>query len=112
MSDTVPTPTVRDQLVKNAQSLPSLIAAAQTADPALAEALTPKALAASKSPWGTLIVGAVAWASAHYGFGWDDTTCTLVSGVGVLIGSYAMRAITMSPIGGFFHAKPATPPTV
>lgn len=104
MSGTAPT-TPRDQLVADAKSLPDLIAKAQAVDPALASQLTPKALAASKTPWGVVAGYAVTWLVSHYGLGWDADTCALVAGVAVLLGSYAMRYVTSSPIGGWFKAK-------
>ena len=97
-------PTTRDKLVADARSLPDLIAKAQMVDPALAEQLTNKSLLASKSPPGTLIAGVVAWLAAKYGLGWDQATCDLIAGVAVLLGGYAMRYITKSPIGGIIKA--------
>ena len=91
-----------------ARSLPNLIANLYALDPALATQLESKPLLASKTPWGTLGAGVVAWLSSRYGFGFDETTCGLVSGVAVLLGSYAMRAVTKQPIAGLL-ATPAPP---
>lgn len=99
------TPAIRDQLVKDAQSVPDLIARAQTADPQLAQQLQGKALLTSKTPWGTLAVAAVAYASAKWGFGWDEGTVDLVAGLGLLAGAYLMRAITASPIAGLIRRR-------
>ena len=107
-ASTSPAPTVRDQVIADAKSLPDLIAKAQTVDPALAEQLTAKSLAASKTPWGTLASGIIGWLVAHYGLGWDSATCDLVAGGAVLLGSYAMRYVTKSPIGGILSTG-ATP---
>lgn len=105
---TAPAPTVRDQVVADAKSLPDLIAKAQAVDPALAAQLTAKPLLASKSPIGTLIAGVVAWLAGRYGLGWDQSTCDLVAGCAVLLGGYGMRYVTASPIAGIF-SKGATP---
>jgi hypothetical protein len=70
------------------------------------EVLTGKALLASKSPWGTIAGGLVGWLAAHYGLGWDQTTCNLIAGGGVILASYAMRWLTTQPITGIFTAKP------
>ncbi|HXT81395.1 MAG TPA: hypothetical protein VN702_17655 [Acetobacteraceae bacterium] len=90
-----------------ARDMPSLIANLKTVDPALAAPLEGKALLASKTPWGTLAVAVVSWAASRYGFGWDDQTCALIAGLGIVGGSYLMRALTSSPITGWF--KKATP---
>lgn len=94
------TPSVRDQIIADAKSLPDLINTAKSVDPQLAASLTPKALLASKSPAGTLASGIVAWLVPRYGLGWDQATCDLVAGAAVLAGGYAMRYITTSPISG------------
>lgn len=79
-----------------AQDVPDAVKAISV----LAPDLAPKALIASKSPWGTLAVSVVVWASAHWGFGWSEDTCVTVAGVAVLAGSYLMRYITTARIGG------------
>ncbi len=95
------TPTTkRDQLIGMAKDVPDLIAKARTFDPALAASLTGKALLASKSPWGTLLGGLVAWLAAKEGFGWDQATCDLVAGAGVLVAAFIMRSITSAPVTG------------
>lgn len=90
----------RDDAIAAAQNLPTLVAGLKAADPALAQSLEGKALLASKSPWGTLAGGIVAWLAAHYGLGWDQATCDLVAGAGVLVAAYLMRKITAAPISG------------
>lgn len=92
-----------DQAVAMARDLPDLIAKASTFDPALAAKFTGQALIASKSPWGSLAGGVVAWAVTHWGLGWDQSTCDLVAGAGVLVGAYAMRYVTDHPITGLFR---------
>ena len=95
-------PTTRDSIIKQAQNVPQLVSAAERFDPALAESLTPKALWASKSAPGTLLVAVITYLVSKYGLGWDGGTVDLVSGAAVLIGAYGFRAITRSPIGGLF----------
>ena len=70
------------------------------------EVFTGKALIASKSPWGTLAGGGIAWLATRYGFGWDQITCNLVAGVAIVLASYAMRYFTNEPITGIITAKP------
>lgn len=101
-----------NEAVAAAQSLPNLLANLYALDPALATQLESKPLLASKTPWGTLAAGVLAWVSSRYGFGFDETTCGLLSGVAVLIGSYAMRALIKQPIAGVLTsplAEPAPP---
>ena len=86
-----------------ATDVPDAIKALTPLDPDLA----PKALIASKSPWGTLAVSAVVWLSAKYGLGWDEGTCAVVGGGAVLLGSFVMRYITTARIGGVLSAAPA-----
>ena len=79
-------PTTRDSIIKQAQNVPQLVSAAERFDPALAESLTPKALWASKSAPGTLLVAVITYLVSKYGLGWDGGTVDLVSGAAVLIG--------------------------
>jgi len=95
--------------VKAAQTLGELKTNLETASPALAAALETKPLIASKTPWGTLLTGVVAYLAAKYGLPFDQTTDALIGGAGVLVGSYAMRAITASPIAGWFMTPRAAP---
>lgn len=96
-----------DNAVASARSLPDLVNKVAIIDPSLADALSSKALIASKTPWGTLAGGAITWAAARYGLNWDPGFCALVGGAGVLVASYAMRTISSSRIGGVFSARPA-----
>lgn len=95
--------TPRDQVVASAKDLPDFIRKATAFDPDTAAKWTGKALLASKTPWGTLAVPLVAYLASRYGFGWDDSTCALVAGAGVLVGSYLMRLVTELPITGIFR---------
>lgn len=95
-----PTPGSVNRAIQAAQSVPDLITHLKAVDPALAEQISGKALFASKSPWGTLLGAALAWASARWGFGWDDTTSNLVAGAGLLVGAYVMRLFTTAPVSG------------
>lgn len=93
-------PTAIDNAVAAAKDLPDLVSKAQAIDPSLAAALEGKALIASKTPWGTLLAGAIAYFAAKQGFGWDETLCDLLAGAGVLLGSYLMRFISPARITG------------
>jgi hypothetical protein len=97
--------------ISAARDLPDLVNKLQAADPQLAEQLEGKSLVASKTPLGTFVVPAVVWVSAHYALGWDATTCSMIAGALVLIGTYAMRYVTTSPIAGLF-SKGASPAQV
>ena len=94
-------PAVSDA-VAAAKDLPDLVNKLQAADPALAQQIEGKALAASTTPIGTFLVPAVVWLASHYGLGWDATTCSWIAGGLVLIGTYVMRYVTTSPIAGIF----------
>jgi hypothetical protein len=92
--------------LNGAKDVPAAVKAISVLDPDL----TPKALIASKTPWGTLAVTAVGWAVAKWGLGWDDTTVNVVAGLCVLAGAYAMRYITTARVGGIFSTPPAATP--
>ena len=94
--------------VAAAKDLPDLVNKLQVVDPALAQQIEGKALAASTTPIGTFLVPALVWLAARYGLGWDATMCSWIAGGLVLIGTYVMRYITTSPIAGIF-SKAATP---
>ena len=97
-----------DAAVAAAKDLPDLVHKLDKVAPDLAQQLTGKALLASKTPWGTLLTALIAYAAAKYGLGWDQSTDELVAGVGLLIGAYAMRWVTTSPISGILRkALPA-----
>lgn len=99
----------RDDIVSAAQSLPDLVSKAQAFDPAVAAALTPKALISSKTPIGIIVTYIVTLIASKYGLGWDPDFCQMAAGIGVLAAAYVMRRITVSPISGIFKAKPLTP---
>ncbi len=90
--------TMVNSAVAGAKDLPDLVKRLDAVDPSAAQAITGKALIASRTPWGVLATMLVTWASAKYGLGWDADTCTLVAGAGAFIGSYAMRYVTTGPI--------------
>ena len=100
-------PTTRDAIIADAKSLPDLIATAQTLDPALAQALTGKAIVASKSTYGPTATLAVSWLVTHYALGWSPDQCALVSGGLILIVSAGLRAVTSGPITAWFQAPTA-----
>lgn len=95
--------------IQNARDLPGLVVALQTASPQLAEQIEGKPLAATKTPLGTFVVPVVVWVATKYGLGWDQTTCDLVAGALVLIGTYVMRYVTTSPISGLFSKGTVKP---
>lgn len=104
-------PNLRSKLVAAANSLPDLISKAETFDPDLAEQLRGKALIASKTPWGTVLGGIIAWVVAHYGLNVDPGTQTVIAGLGVLAASYIMRYITKGPVTGVLvQGDPAANP--
>jgi hypothetical protein len=93
-------PPIRDQVIKDAQSLPDLIARAQALDPDLATQLTGKALVASKSIWGNAVALIVSWVVTRYGLGWDENICAVVTGLIVMGATVGLRMITNAPISG------------
>ena len=102
--------------VREAKDLPDLLRRLEAVNPALAAQLVGKSLAASRTPWGTLLLPVVAYLAARYGLGWTPDIDALVAGIAVLIGSYAMRCVTSTPITSLFHRPralvPTTPPAV
>jgi hypothetical protein len=105
MSGTAPSPTVRDQVIAEARSLPDLIAKAQTADPQLAAQLSTKAAVASKTMWGTVASLVVSWAVTKWSLGWDPNTCALVSGVIAMGVGAVVRRFTDPRVTGFLKAS-------
>lgn len=109
MPDPVQTGAV-NAAVAAAKSLPELKATLSAVDPALAKSLTDTALITSKTPWGVLVTYGLTYLAAKYGLGWDPDFIALVAGLGVLGGSYLMRAISSNQrITGWFTAASKTP---
>lgn len=98
--------TLETSAIKAAQDLPDLLAKLQAVDSPLADQITGKSLVASKTPVVTLLVTGIAWVSAKYGLGWDESTDTAIAGAALLVASYVMRFISTTPITGLFKAKP------
>ena len=88
-----PSVSLRDQVVRDAQSLPDLITRAQVLDPPLAQALTQQAATASSTPLGALVAAAITWGIATYGIGWDPHFVDLLAGLAVVGGGYASHYI-------------------
>jgi hypothetical protein len=117
MADITATPLI-NAAVADAKSLPDFVGKLQALDPSAAQQITGKALVASKSPWGTLAVAAVAWLSAQYGLGWSDiypvaggpSLTTIIGGGGVLAGAFLMRYFTSHPISGLLIRSKVAPP--
>lgn len=83
----------RDRIVASANSLPDLVAKAETFDPALAAKLKGQAAIASATPVGALVGGAIGMIVTRYGLGWDAATVNMVSGMLVLAGGYVTHWI-------------------
>jgi len=105
---TTSAPTTRDRIIGDARNAPELLAQAQKFDPAIAAALTGKALIASKTIWGTLATMGISWTVTKYGLGWSDQTDAYVSGLLVMAATAALRDITMTPITGWFTKAPVS----
>jgi hypothetical protein len=102
--------------LNGASGVPQVAKALSVLDPDLA----PKALIASKTPWGTVAVAAVGGLATKFGLScgavvtatcWSTDTVDWVAGVatlaGSVIGSYIMRYVTKAPISGIVSAKPS-----
>ncbi len=103
--------TAETAAVREAKDLPDLIRKLEAVNPALAAQFVGKSLAASRTPWGTLLLPVVAYLAARYGLGWTPDIDALVAGVAVLVGSYAMRFMTSTPITSLFGGAPPSVPT-
>lgn len=77
-----------------------------TPDPPSDWVFTGKALIASRTPWGTIGGGILAWVLTRYGFALDPATCNFISGIAIVLASYAMRYVTDEPITGVVRAQP------
>jgi hypothetical protein len=97
--------TLEASAIKAAQDLPDLLAKLQAVDSPLADQITGKSLVSSKTPVVTLLVTGIAWVSARYGLGWDESTDTAIAGAALLAASYAMRFVSTTPITGLFAPK-------
>lgn len=95
-----------DVSVSNARSFDELIGYWEEVAPDLAEAVEGKALIAAKSPWGVLIAYIVGLLVTKYGFKASPETVQVFTGIFVLVGGFAMRMITKTPITGIVKAKP------
>ncbi len=109
---TITATSAENAAVRAARDLPDLIDRLESASPALAAQLVGKSLAASRTPWGTLLLPVVAYLATRYGLGWTPDIDALVAGVAVLVGSYAMRAATRVPITGVFRRATVVVETV
>jgi hypothetical protein len=97
---------LKSRMIENARSLPHLISMAREASPSFAAQLQPKALVASKTVWGTILLPLLTFVSAKYGLGWDDDTCTTIAGLVVAGCAVVFRWMTKGPIGGVVSAGP------
>lgn len=97
----------RDQMIADAKSVADLMDKAQTFDPQLAKQLTAKPLLASKSVWGMALTALLTPLITSWGFGWDEGTVELVSGIIVVLVAAALRSITAGPISGITSSKPS-----
>lgn len=96
---------LRSAMVRGAKSLPDLVTQAKAIDPQLAESLTEKSLVGSKTVWGPPISFGVIWLGSHYGLGWDDQTCAMISGVISWLVLVGCRYVSRSSIGSILPVK-------
>lgn len=97
---------IRDGLIHAANDAPALIAAAKTADPALAAFLSGKSLAQSKTVWVSILTPIIAALVTRYGLNWDAATVGEVATGLTTLAMILMRSITSTPITGV--VTPAT----
>jgi hypothetical protein len=93
MSDSVPSSSIRDQVIAGAKSAPDLIHRAEASDPALAKVLLAKGATSLKTPLGGALTLVVTWAVTHYGLGWDQDTVNMVSGMAALCVGYLIHLL-------------------
>lgn len=95
----------RDRIIADAQNAASLLAAAETQDPMLAQFLQGKSLIGSKTMWYPLVSWGVVTGSAYFGMGLDASTAmAIASGISYMI-MLAVRLITSTPIDTLLPAK-------
>lgn len=95
---------IRDNLVRDASSVPDLIAKAEAIDPNLAASLQAKALLGSKTVWAPLATWIVTSVVSYFGVGWDETTSTMIASLLAWAAVIVCRYLTRSPIGGIVTA--------
>lgn len=74
----------RDEMVAAAGSFPELIEYFQRFDPALADRILGRSLLASRTVWGAFAAMAIGEVSTKFALGWDQNTCSIISGLLVL----------------------------
>lgn len=85
-------PSTRDKIIADAKDVPSLLAAAQTDDPALFNTLTGTRV---KNVWIAPVASVVAAAAAHFGLGWDAGTCSEVAGMALFVVTGLVHWLTL-----------------
>jgi hypothetical protein len=91
-----------DIAVAAARNLPALLTSLATIAPSLPAFLAGKSLVAARTPYVTVLVTILTYASTRYGLGWDDTTVNTITGIVLFAVSLGMRCITSTPVTGFF----------
>jgi hypothetical protein len=104
-----PVTPLRNNLIRQARSVPDLIQKAERVDPDFATLLAGKALVSTRSPAGVAIAAVVTWAAGKYGLGWDASTVDTVTLVVLVVAAYAMRLITYAPISGIVRPAERMP---
>lgn len=109
---TAPRPSMTDQAVAMASSVPSLLSNLSTVNPALAQQITGKAAVASATVWGHIALLLISAAVAKWGLNWDSPTQVEIAGL-VAIGAQSAWGVVATwlekvPITGLFSANPAS----
>lgn len=94
---------IQDVVVRQANSLPDLIARAQQSAPELADQLTGKPIAQSKTVWGMLVTLGLVYLLRHWGLQYDENTLDIISGCIVMGATTLLRYISESPITSWFR---------
>ena len=81
-------------------------------EPDEAPPVATKPLIASRSPPAVMLAAVLVWASAKYGFGWDDNTVSLLTLLISGVAAYAMRYITQAPVAGLLRTPGPKLPVV
>lgn len=95
-----PTPaSVRDQIIKEAASLPELLNKAKTFDQPLYDRIMGQATTTAASPIGALVGAVIGHLVTGYGLGWTPEVVNLATSGFLLVGGYLAHHVQVKSTG-------------
>lgn len=96
---------VQDLVVKNARSLPDLVASAKISSPELYDQLSGKPIAQSKTIWGMVVTLGLVYVLRQWGLQYDQATLDIASGCIIMAVTAVCRFVTASPITSWLRHR-------